>query len=162
MNDRAEQIINDKRIEMLPNRKIFMVQGYKGDWYNVRLFKNGSYRPYCSCPATTICSHLLAVMLSLDYKNTCAKLPNSEVLRNRTKTSRGKRSGCKGGNCRPSKKRKSSVRNIIIIHYYHKTDLFNYINRMVLQSMPHSFRIWPMNKKKCCRWKTKRQISVYR
>ena len=64
MNDRAEQIINEKRIEMLPNRKIFMVQGYKGDWYNVRLFKNGSYRPYCSCPATTICSHLLAVMTS--------------------------------------------------------------------------------------------------
>ena len=108
---------------MLPNRKKIYGSGLQSRLNNVRLFKNGSYRPYCSCSATTIFSHLLAVMTSLDYKNTSAKHPNSEVLRNRTKTSRGKRSGRKGGNCRPSKKMKSSVRNLIItMNSYHKAD----------------------------------------
>lgn len=93
----AGKIIDDKKIELLPHKQFWCVNGENGKDYIVRLFREGKYDPTCSCPFTTTCSHILSAMKSIGLHGMSTKKPNVTTMRKNARTNADKKPGTKGG-----------------------------------------------------------------
>lgn len=92
---RAQLIIAEKRITLIPERQVWIVDGTSGSSYVLQIFRNGRRSPSCTCPATTTCSHILAAVVSVGYSMESSKRPNIEQMRKRSRKGADKTSGRK-------------------------------------------------------------------
>ena len=67
----------------------------KGDKYTVKLFDGSARRPKCSCPATAMCCHILAAMISIRCVWLSKKGPNIAEIRRNARKDADKNSGRK-------------------------------------------------------------------
>ena len=93
--ERAQNIIDEKRITLVPEQAGWMVMGSNGTLRTVQLFKDGVRSPTCSCKSTTTCCHILAAMQSIDCVFLNGKKGNTTSLRKQTRSRAQKQLGKK-------------------------------------------------------------------
>ena len=81
--DKLYRVINEKKIEFVPKKGTFLVEGTRGDQYAVTLFPES-----CQCPATNQCYHILTARKSIGMDiSSKIKKCNLTVMMKRSKTS---------------------------------------------------------------------------
>ena len=79
----SQRVINEKKIEFVPKKGTFLVEGTCGDQYAVTLFPES-----CQCPATNQCYHILTARKSIGMDiSSKIKKCNLTVMMKRSKTS---------------------------------------------------------------------------
>ena len=100
----ARQVLQQRKITMVPEAKCFIVEDNNGDKFSVQLFPKES----CQCSSLGVCYHILAARMSvglMDVPDT--KICNLTHLRKRARKKPNKRAGSKKP--RPCDEREISV-----------------------------------------------------
>lgn len=83
---RAQNIIYEKRITLVPKQAGWMVMGSNGVLHSVQLFKDVVRNSACTCYSTTTCCHIMAATQSIDCVFLIRKKANTIALRERTRS----------------------------------------------------------------------------
>ncbi|KAK4013509.1 hypothetical protein OUZ56_026063 [Daphnia magna] len=105
---RAQLIILENRISLVPEQKCFAITSTSADTHCVTLFsgENGDPNQYCTCPGTMTCSHILTAMMAIGY------VPRqSKGWSNGTRTRRNIKSSKSGTKFHPRSSKANRRRN---------------------------------------------------
>lgn len=96
---RADEIIRNKMISLVPENQCWSVKTLSGITHSVSLFdEDGKSKHYCTCSATVTFCHLMAAMKSISYKQkSSSRQPNGTRMRQNLLKKADKRSGTKKG-----------------------------------------------------------------